>query len=154
MTTRLVLVCALFALLIAVFVMVDKREPPATEATLSVEAKPTSISSPASLIEAAISEQLSQAVSLEIRDRRQIDNWLFISGAPRTINGEEIDYSQTAFAEDIAEGYFDDNFLALLKTDNVNSASSWTLLTLSLGATDAPFAGWPELFGAPVELFD
>jgi hypothetical protein len=99
----------------------------------------------------AIAAELEMAVSLKVETFRQKDEWAFMSGQPLTVAKQPIDYSQTKFAADVREGYFDDGFVALLQRSN-NSDDAWVLVALSLGATDAPFVDWPARFGVPKEL--
>ena len=103
------------------------------------------------VVQAAIAKELEMEVSLKIETFRQNDQWAFLSGLPLTLEGKPIDYSQTRFSVDVREGYFDDGFLALMKRKTQN-VDDWTLVILSLGATDAPFVDWPERFGVPREL--
>lgn len=103
------------------------------------------------MVQAAVAQELDMEVSLHVETFRQNDEWAFVSGLPLTTAGKPIDYSQTKFANAIREGYFDDGFLALVKRIS-KSVDDWELVTLSLGATDAPFVSWPEQFGVPREL--
>ena len=103
------------------------------------------------VVQAAIAKELDMEVSLKVETFRQNDEWAFLAGLPLTAEGEPIDYSQTKFADDVREGYFDDGFVALAKRAR-KGVDDWALVTLSLGATDAPFVGWPEQFGVPKEL--
>lgn len=102
-------------------------------------------------VQTAIARELEMAVSLQVETFRQNDEWTFLAGLPLTAAGKTIDYSQTKFADDVVEGFFDDGFVALLQR-KTKGVDDWALVALSLGATDAPFVGWPEQFGVPTEL--
>lgn len=98
-----------------------------------------------------IENLLGFPVSLQIDTRREIKPWIFLTGLPLNKDGSRIDYSKTRFADDLRQGFFDDNFLALVKSSD--NGSNWSLTAFSLGATDAPFVDWPDSYGAPSGLF-
>ena len=105
---------------------------------------------PEEAIVSAVKDELGMSVTLKIETQRQDDQWAFLSGLPLTNEGGRIDYSRTRYADDIKEGYFDDGFVGLAQFDKNNKG--WSLITLSLGATDAPFVSWPEQFGVPKKI--
>ena len=106
--------------------------------------------SPANAVIAGIQAELEMDVRLKIETQHQTDQWAFLTGIPLSTTGNYIDYSQTKFASDVREGYFDDGFAAL--TQKNQKSGNWKLVTLSLGATDAPFVDWPEQYGVPKSL--
>lgn len=112
---------------------------------------PSKATSAVEVVQAAIAKELDMDVSLKVETLRQNGEWAFLAGLPLTADGRRIDYSQTKFADDVREGYFDDGFVALARRAR-KDADNWVLVTLSLGATDAPFVGWPEEFGVPKAL--
>jgi hypothetical protein len=112
---------------------------------------PSRTTSAIEVVQAAIEKELDMAVSLKVETFRQNDEWAFLAGLPLTADGNRIDYSQTKFADDVREGYFDDGFVALTRRAR-KGVDDWSLVALSLGATDAPFVGWPEEFGVPKAL--
>jgi hypothetical protein len=101
------------------------------------------------LLAKAASMELGRAVNVHITHQRRLDNWLFVVGAPRELNGEPLDYASTRLADQAASGLLDDVFMALAR----RSDGQWQLLEFSLGATDAPFFDWSERFGIPLSLF-
>ena len=106
--------------------------------------------SPADAVIAGIQAELEMEIRLKIETQRQNHQWAFLTGIPLSTTGNYIDYSQTKFASDVREGYFDDGFAAL--TQKNQKSGNWKLVTLSLGATDAPFVDWPEQYGVPKSL--
>lgn len=106
---------------------------------------------PVAAAQAAISETLGMPVSLRVQLLNEHDGWVFLSGLPLTAERERIDYTGTVYAREIAEGYFDDHFMALLRR-SANTAEGWRLLELSIGATDAPFVDWFARYGLPASM--
>lgn len=90
-------------------------------------------------------------VTLRVDTSNPYRDWVFLAGVPLTMQGQRIDYSQTRFAKDLAEGYFDDNFVALVRR-SAPPAGGWHVIELSVGATDAPFVAWFEKYGLPTGL--
>lgn len=106
---------------------------------------------PIDAIKAGIEKALNMTVTLKVETFRQDKEWAFVTGLPLTANGERIDYTQTVYADDVHDGYFDDGFIALVRKRQ-QRCGGWSVTALSLGATDAPFVAWPEQFGVPEEL--
>lgn len=90
-------------------------------------------------------------VRLKVEIFAEHAEWVFVAGQPLTAEWTQIDYSGTPYAKDLSEGYFDDNFVALVK-GSANEHAKWRVVELSIGATDAPFVDWPERYGLPRKL--
>lgn len=78
------------------------------------------------------------------------EGWAFLNGRPRKPSGEIVDFSKTPYAQAIADGAFEDSISALLYDDG----SGWKVLSYEIGATDVPWAAWPDEFNAPADLFE
>ena len=102
------------------------------------------------LLEKKTTEELGRPVTVVIKRHRQIEDWVFLVGAPRELNGTPVDYASTLYAPFLEQGNLDDVLLALVH----RSGEKWELLGFSLGATDAPFIDWGEKFGVPLAIFD
>lgn len=100
------------------------------------------------IVRRAVAERLGQPVTVEVDELRSDGRWTFLTGVPRTPAGDPLDYAATPYAQDVADGLFDDWLCALL----ARAADGWSLVALEIGATDAPFADWPERHGVPPEL--
>ncbi|MCP5238198.1 MAG: hypothetical protein H6945_20920 [Zoogloeaceae bacterium] len=111
--------------------------------------QPSRFESPYAAVRSAIAGELGMPVSLRVEQERRYGAWAYLSGRPLTADGAPIDYSATPFAEDMAEGFLDDNFVALLHFDAIRG---WSITELALGATDAPFVDWPARHGVPRQL--
>ncbi len=98
-----------------------------------------------------ISEYLQMPVTLQLETFNTHQDWVYLSGLPLTLEGRPIDYRFTPLAEDFAEGFIDDNFVALVRYAADGSAG-WQVVELSIGTTDAPFVDWLERYGLPAEL--
>ena len=114
-----------------------------------VASPPQRFDSPYEAVRSAVAGQLGMPVSLRVEQARRDGSWAYLSGRPLTADGASIDYSATPFAEDMAEGFLDDNFIALLHFD---ASRGWSIIELALGATDAPFVDWPARHGVPRQL--
>lgn len=102
-------------------------------------------------VQEAIAVKLGMPVMLDVQMARPHEDWMFLAGRPLSADGRPIDYTRTPYAQDLAEGFFDDNFSALVRR-RVQSGGGWDVVELSLGATDAPFIDWFERHGLPLDL--
>ena len=111
--------------------------------------------SPIDVVQLKLSQDLDQRVIAELSTSNTDGIWTFLVGRPTSADGEDIEYSKTQYADDWAEGYFDDVFVALVKSVKSVSGVNDTLYTLvayDLGSTDASFVDWPELYGVSADL--
>jgi hypothetical protein len=96
----------------------------------------------------AIEAKLGQPAALK-PERVTIENgWAFVDGQTVQPDGNAIDYTKTPYKEAVAAGAFDDGFSALLRLED----GTWKVLTFNIGATDVPWAEWPNQFGAPTTI--
>ena len=100
------------------------------------------------VVRRAAAERLGQPVTIEVDELRSDGRWTFLTGVPRTPAGDPLDYATTPYAQDVADGLFDDWLCALLEREG----GGWSLVALEIGATDAPFADWPRRHGVPPAL--
>lgn len=121
------------------------------EPVAAVVAEPVSPMSAEQQIAMMLSEELGLPVRVVIEGRYQYEEWHYIFGYPVSSDGSRVDISQTVFRQDYEEGYFDDVFMALLRTEEANSPP--VLVKFSYGATDAPFVSWAEEYDLPMCLF-
>ena len=77
-------------------------------------------------------------VLLQVETFAEHADWVFIAGQPLIANQTPIDYSSVPYANDLIEGYFDDNFVALVKR-SADEDPKWKVVELSIGATVASF---------------
>ncbi|MGI9288943.1 MAG: hypothetical protein ACR2P1_26435 [Pseudomonadales bacterium] len=92
-----------------------------------------------------VESELEQPVVIDVDELRKNERWAFVTAVSLTADRKPIDYSQTKFAADVADGVFDDWLCALLE----NEGEGWRLVALEIGATDVPFMDWPERYGVP-----
>ena len=124
----------------------------ATGCVLSVPEPPGGgAPTPRLAVQEAIAAKLGMPEMLDVEMARPHEDWMFLAGRPLTAEGRPIDYTRTPYAQDLAEGFFDDNFSALVRR-RVQAAGGWDVVELSLGATDAPFIDWFERHGLPLDL--
>ena len=102
-------------------------------------------------VQEAIASRLGMPVMLDVQLARRHQDWMFLAGRPLSADGRPIDYTRTPYAQDLAEGVFDDNFSALVRRHG-QDGRGWQVVELSLGATDAPFIDWLERHGLPLDL--
>lgn len=97
-----------------------------------------------------IEKDLGQPVQFVVTNLRVKGVWAFANVTPQTPSGKPIDFRRTRYASLIRDGVFDGpQTFALLKREGAR----WRVIAFAIGPTDAPFAGWPQEFGAPGELF-
>jgi hypothetical protein len=96
-----------------------------------------------------IQSALRQPVTFECDVFEVMGPWAFVRGIPRRPGGKPVDYSKTGYGQDIADGFFEDGFSALLHF----RSGSWRVVTWEIGATDAAWAPWAEQYGAPPAIF-
>lgn len=102
------------------------------------------------LLENKATEELGRPVTVVLKRHRQMEDWVFLVGAPRELNGGPVDYASTLYASFLEQGILDDVLIALVH----RSGEKLELLGFSLGATDVPFIDWAEKFGVPLAIFD
>lgn len=86
------------------------------------------------------SMELGRPVIVNISHQKKLNDWIFLVGAPKELNGDPLDYSSTNYATQSADGMVDDVLMALAH----RSEGQWEILAFSLGSTDAPFFDWMD----------
>jgi hypothetical protein len=97
-----------------------------------------------------VENALGPPVLFQVDTLRTDGQWAFLTAVPVRADGARVDYSETPYADDVRDGTFEDWLCALLRHEQ----GRWTVVELEIGATDVPFADWPELHRAPESLFD
>lgn len=121
--------------------------PPAPPAAPSPEAESQEL---LDALAPVVSQDVGQPVSFTIDTVRVENDWAWLVVQPRAAAGGDIDWSQTKYAEQNAEGVLDGGgtTYALLKREN----GEWRVLEFVVGPTDVAYAEWPARHGAPAEL--
>ena len=96
-----------------------------------------------------VRKELRQPVIFKISYLAVEKGWAFTYGQPLRANGKHIDYKITPYAKALADGFFDDNFSALLRY----RSRAWTVVRYDIGATDVSWLGWEKKYAAPRGLF-
>lgn len=123
--------------------------PPASEAPSSEAAIPQGNVDAALLnaVSAALMADFgtTQGVSLTSDTIRTEGDWGWVIAQP-----QNVDWSQTKYAEQAAEGMLDGNgtTYALLQREN----GVWIVRAFAVGPTDVAYATWPQEYGAPASL--
>ena len=100
-------------------------------------------------IRVPVAKELKQPVKFRVNRMSVSGNWAFIAGEPLNTKLEHPDYSYTIYAEDVADGLFDNNIFALLK----KNSGKWRIVKYLIGCTDVCYLDWYRLYKAPVEIF-
>lgn len=95
-----------------------------------------------------VQRELKQKVVFKVDRIAVQDGWAFVYGQPLRPDGGEIDYSRTKYQQAIDEGFFDDNYSALLRY-----RGGWRVVTYDIGATDVVWEPWADSYGAPKAIF-
>ena len=78
-------------------------------------------------------------------------DYAFVMATVRKPGGGELDWTDSAYAEDVADGLFDGPKLTALLQ---RSATGWTVHELDIGATDVSWSGaWTRHASIPCALF-
>ena len=96
-----------------------------------------------------IEKKVKRPVTFKVDALKVQGNWAFLRGVPLQKNGKPMDYRGTVYAQAIKEGAFDDWVCALFKREK----GRWRVVNHALGATDVPYDGWDEQYGAPPAIF-
>lgn len=94
--------------------------------------------------------ELQIPLELDVQKERVLSPWIYMAGKPVSTSGFSLDYTQTPYAEDIADGYFDDVFIFLL-SEEANSEHC-SIVEYSFGTTDSPVIDWLEEHSLPSAL--
>jgi hypothetical protein len=93
-----------------------------------------------------VQNELGMEVQFKVNELRTDGEWAFLNAVPLTKDYKRIDYVHTKYAKEVREGLFDDWLCALVRKQ---PDQSWTVIALSIGATDVPFVDWPRRFDVP-----
>lgn len=96
-----------------------------------------------------VERELGQKIVFVTDEFRVYGNWAFLSGRPQTPAGGAPDYRRTPYEEARREGFFDNNFFALLR----KSGNRWKVVKYAIGCTDVCYADWWRRFRAPKAVF-
>ncbi len=75
--------------------------------------------------------------------------WAFVGGTLQNAEGGEPNWSITPYAEAKEEGFFDNNYFALLR----KTAGKWKVTSKAVGCTDVCYADWWRRYRAPKAIF-
>ena len=100
-------------------------------------------------LRAPIERELKQKIVFAADTFHVSGNWTFIYGSMQTPEGGQPDFSRTNYAEAKREGFFDNNFQALLK----RAAGKWTVIKYQIGCTDVCYTEWWRQYRAPKAIF-
>jgi hypothetical protein len=96
-----------------------------------------------------VERELKQKIVFNTDHFKVSGNWAFVSGSPRTPNGNRPDYSNTKYRGAMEAGAFDNNFFSLLK----RTAGKWRVVKYAIGCTDVCYLDWPRAYRAPKSVF-
>jgi hypothetical protein len=97
-----------------------------------------------------VAADLPRPVKFLVHQLKVKDGWAFLAATPQQPDGRPYDYRGTQYEEFIKKDLFDDNLFALLELGQ----SRWHVRALVIGATDVPYGGWSQEYGAPPEIFE
>ena len=100
-------------------------------------------------LRASVQQELKTMVVFKVDRLRVQDGWAFIRGVPQQPSGKPLNYRGTPYQAAIDQGTFDDWICALLQKQQ----GKWKVIKYEIGATDVPFVGWEQQYGAPSGIF-
>lgn len=96
-----------------------------------------------------VERELKQKIVFAANTFNVLGSWTFIFGTMQTPEGGQPDFSRTRYAEAQREGFFDNNFQALIK----KTAGKWTVVKFQIGCTDVCYTEWWRQYRAPKAIF-
>ena len=96
-----------------------------------------------------VERELKQKIVFTADTFNVLGNWTFIFGTMRSPEGGQPDFSRTKYAQAQQDGFFDNNFQALLR----KSAGKWTVVKYQIGCTDVCYTEWWKQYRAPKAVF-
>jgi len=119
-------------------------EAPSTEATIPQQNADSAL---LNAVSAALMADFgtTKSVALTSDTIRTEGDWGWVIAQP-----QNVDWSQTKYAEQAAEGMLDGDgtTYALLQREN----GVWIVRAFAVGPTDIAYAAWPQEYGAPASL--
>lgn len=104
-----------------------------------------------------LDEVFGDRVQLDVDHLVRIERWVFLKGTMRTTDDRDALYAGTEYEDAAASGFKSNRYVALLKhiaqTFEDNGPRSWRIVEHRIGPTDVCYDNWPDLYGAPRELF-
>jgi hypothetical protein len=97
----------------------------------------------------AVQAMLHQPVAFKCDVFEVESGWAFVRGTPVRPDGGKIDYNKTKYKAALADGFFDNNFAALLHF----KGGAWHVATWEVGATDVAWEPWAHDYEAPRAIF-
>lgn len=96
-----------------------------------------------------VERELKQKIVFAANTFNVLGSWTFIFGTMQTPEGGQPDFSRTRYAEAQREGFFDNNFQALIK----KTAGKWIVVKFQIGCTDVCYTEWWRQYRAPKAIF-
>lgn len=96
-----------------------------------------------------VERELKQKIVFAANTFNVLGSWTFIFGTMQTPEGGQPDFSRTRYAEAQRDGFFDNNFQALIK----KTAGRWTVVKFQIGCTDVCYTEWWRQYRAPKAIF-
>ena len=96
-----------------------------------------------------VERELKQKIVFSADTFNVLDNWAFLFGNMQSPEGGQPDFSRTKYAQAQRDGFFDNNFQALLK----RTAGKWSVVKYQIGCTDVCYTEWWKRYRAPKAVF-
>lgn len=96
-----------------------------------------------------VERELKQKVVFVAEHFNVQGTWAFVGGTLQNGEGGEPNWSVTPYAEAKDEGFFDNNYFALLR----KTAGKWKVTTKAIGCSDVCYADWWRRYRAPKAIF-
>lgn len=100
-------------------------------------------------LRAPVERELKQNIVFVPSTFNVLGNWAFLFGTMQAPEGGQPDFSRTKYARAQKEGFFDNNFQALLK----RTGGKWSIIKYQIGCTDVCYTEWWKQYRAPKAVF-
>jgi len=96
-----------------------------------------------------VEKELKQRVVFVVAQLKVCRDWAFLEATPQQPDGRPVDWSIGVYADAIADDMCGGYIHALM----AKKGGSWQMREHVICATDVPWVGWAEQYGAPAALF-
>jgi len=96
-----------------------------------------------------VMKALGQRVVFVVKQLKVCGNWAFLEAEPQQPDGRPVDWTIGTYADAVADDMCGGYVHALL----VKKGGRWHVREDVICATDVPYVGWANEFGAPAALF-
>lgn len=96
-----------------------------------------------------ISAEIGQRVTFVTSVIKTDEQWAYLQAKPTEPNGNDINWAQTPFADDMQQDFMSDVVMVLMLCQD----DKWRVIDYVIGPTDVHWYGWIDVYNLPEALF-